>query len=347
VDVLLIYQWCTFGGVERMIVNRAEAFRRDNRRVRISIGFLHDYQGNLPAYRAYIRALGLDAVLSAFLIRDESFPSPGRYDMVLPIDTPQVFDRLADADNVFVECHTPYKENRQYLADLPQNIRGILAPSKAFQKLLIGEFARLPPVAVLPNPVADEFFHIPRSTPGGIFPKSPIAYLARLDYLKNYREAVRIFRLLSGDERIMFAIVGWGAEQETLHAELTSDGILGKTFLRERMDLGDVPAFIGMIRDHRGIFLSPSKGESFGLSAAEFISAGVPVLLSDIPPHRELVECDENHLYPLGGLPEAQAKILRLLEDWEKASKRMAAFGRKFSGSSFLRAWDLFLAPRP
>jgi glycosyltransferase involved in cell wall biosynthesis len=98
-----------------------------------------------------------------------------------------------------------------------------------------------------------------------------------------------------------------------------------------------------MIKNHRGLFLSSSRGESFGLSAAEFISAGVPVLLSDITPHRELVNDDEQFLYPLGDIQAAREKILRLLDGWEEASKSMEAYGQKFRGEAFLAGWQRFL----
>ncbi len=334
-DVLVIYQWCTFGGVERVVLNRAETFKEYRRKVKLSVGFLHDYGNALPSFQEYIRLHQLEDRLSAFLLPEDSFPDPGAYDLVLNIDTPQVFGRMAETGKAYIECHTPYVENRQYLKKLPQSVRGILVPSEAFKTLLLSEFSQLPPIFVVPNPVPDAFFHIPRSTTGRIFPKTPIAYMARLNELKNIREAIRIFESVSGDERLMYAVVGRGEEEENLLGELEKSRIIGRTFVRDQVAFGDVPAFIGLVRDHRGLFLSPSKGESFGLSAAEFISAGVPVLLSDIGPHRELVNNDETYLYPLGDLPSAKEKLSGIMANWEKAGKAMTQYGQKFKGPSF------------
>jgi glycosyltransferase involved in cell wall biosynthesis len=248
------------------------------------------------------------------------------------------------AKNLFIECHTPYVENRQYLKNLPENICGLLVPSEAFKTLLLGEFDPLPPIFVVPNPVTDEFFNQPRGTENGIFSRRPLAYLARLDDLKNIDEALRIFETLAGDERMMFALVGRGAEEGRLLAEVENKHLLGKTFLRDQVGFGDVPAFIRLVRDHRGIFISPSRCESFGLSAAEFISGGVPVLLSDIPPHCELVNQDPRFLYPLGDIGSAREKIFHLVEEWDKANQSMLDFREKFRGIHFIKAWTQFSA---
>jgi glycosyltransferase involved in cell wall biosynthesis len=343
-NVLLIYQFCTFGGVERMVLNRTMTFRKHDLDVRLSVGFLQDYRGALHSFQDYIRSQGLEQWLSAFIISEESFPGLNHYDLVLNIDTPQVFDRTSKAGNLFVECHTPYVENRQYLKNLPENVRGLLVPSESFKSLLLGEFDPLPPIYVLPNPVTDEFFNLTRGRENGIFSRRPLAYLARLDDLKNIDEAMMIFETLAGDDRMMFALVGRGAEEGRLLGELENKHLLGKTFLRDQLGFGDVPAFIRMVRDHRGIFLSPSKGESFGLSAAEFISGGVPVLLSDIPPHRELVNHDLRFLYPLGDIGLAREKIFHLVEEWDKASQSMLDFREKFRGIHFIKAWSQFSA---
>ncbi len=342
-DILIIYQFCSFGGVERVVLNRARAFEKYAQDVRISVGYLQDL-GALKSFQAYIQANKLDDRLSAFLVDPASLPDLSRYDFVLNIDTPQIFDAAHHTANMVMECHTPYIENRQYLKNLPQNIHNIIVPSEAFKSLIVSEFPQLPPVFVLPNPVSQEFFNLPLAEGDRIFNKRPLAYLARLDKLKNFTEAARIFELFAENEDVMFAVAGSGAEDPNLIGEYEAKKLLGKTFLRDRIDFDSVPAYVRMIKNHRGVFISPSSGESFGLSAAEFISAGVPVLLSDIPPHRELVNDDERFVYPLGNIASARDKIIRILDHWEDDSADIEAYGRKFDGTSFIRAWRDFVA---
>jgi glycosyltransferase involved in cell wall biosynthesis len=344
-DILIIYQFCTFGGVERAVLNRAKTFKKYQQNVRLSIGYLQDH-GALSSFQTYIHTNQLNDCLSAFLITADTWQNLDQYDIVLNIDTPQIFEHTLRASNVFVECHTPYIENRQYLKSLPQNIKGLIVPSEAFKTLVVSEFRQLPPIFVLPNPVPEEFFNIPFAPNERIFSKSPLAYLARLDELKNFAEAQRIFNLFAKNEKVMFAVVGRGAEDIALINKLISQKILDKTFFRDQIDFDAVPAFIQMVKNHQGVFISPSKGESFGLSAAEFISAGVPVLLSDIAPHKELVNGDEMFTYPLGNIFAAKVKILNILMHWEDASNTMKSYGKKFQGDSFINAWQSIVNAR-
>lgn len=341
--ILIIYQFCTFGGVERAILNRARTFKKHGQDVRISVGYLHDY-GALQSFQGYIQANKLDDCLSAFLVQNQAMPDLAHYDLVFNIDTPQVFRRTLHAGNLFVECHTPTFKNRQYLKTLPPNIRGIIVPSTAFKSILLSEFRSLPPIFVIPNPVTEDFFDIAASTMHTIYPADILAYLARVDdELKNFTETASIFELFAGDQNTMFAVIGRGVEDARLLSSLENKKIIGKMFLRDQIGFDAAPDFVRMVKDHRGVFISSSKGESFGLSAAEFMSAGVPVLLSDIGPHRELVNGDENFLYPLGDIYAAKDKIIRIRNEWNDASRRVRFYGQKFRGDSFIAAWQAFL----
>jgi len=342
-DVLIIYQFCSFGGVERVILNRAMAFRKYPQNINLSAGYLQDY-GALQSFQAYIRANKLDDCLSAFLIAEGSLPNLDKYDFILNIDTPQIFERTLHAGNVYVECHTPYIENRQYLKSLPQNIRGILVPSKSFRTLVASEFPDLPPIFVLPNPVSEEFFENQSSRETVFFPKRPITYFARLEELKNFSEAARIFGLFADTEDVMFFVIGKGADEKLLIHSLERKGLIEKTLLRDRIDFDQAPSLVNLVKRHRGIFLSPSKGESFGLSAAEFISGGVPVLLSDIPAHKELVDNDERFLYHLGNIASAKTKMINLLQDWDNMSELVRKYANKFREDTFIKAWRKFTA---
>jgi glycosyltransferase involved in cell wall biosynthesis len=342
-DVLIIYQFCSFGGVERTVLNRAKIFKKYQQNIHLSIGYLQD-RGALSSFQTYIHANQLNDRLSAFLITADTWLNLDQYDIVLNIDTPQVFDRMLHAKNVFIECHTFYAENRQYLKSLPQNITRLIVPSEAFKALVVSEFPLLPSIFVLPNPVPEEFFNIPFTPNERIFSKTPLAYLARLD--KNFAEAQLIFNLFAKDEKVMFAVVGKGAEETPLLNDFLNKKMIDKTFFRDQLDFDSVPTFIQMIKNHHGIFISPSKGEAFGLSAAEFISAGVPVLLSDIAPHKELVNGDEIFTYPLGNILAAKVKIINILKHWEDASNTMKSYGEKFQGASFINAWQVIVNAR-
>jgi glycosyltransferase involved in cell wall biosynthesis len=342
-DVLMVYQFCTFGGVERAILNRVQKFRQHGLDIKVSVGYLQEDEA-LGSFKDYIRAHGLDDNLTAFILPQGAVFDWDGYDLVNIIDTPQVFDRIAGAKNVFIECHTAYIQNRQYLKNLPANIRGILVPSDPFRTQLMKEFPGLPPIYVIPNPVSDEFYADTPEEDLHVFTRHPLAYFARLDDLKNFAEAVAIFESLVTEEDVMYFIVGYGSDDRSLVNSLLEKKLLDRSVLRGRIRFNEAPYLTRLVKGHRGIFLSPSRGESFGLSAAEFISAGVPVLLSNIPAHRELVEGDDRFLYELGDITTAREKLLAIWMDWDALSKVVASFGAKFRGDSFYKAWMSFMA---
>lgn len=337
-DALLIYQYCTFGGVERVILNRAEAFRKHKHDVKLTVGYLFD-TGALESFNAYIQAQGLNNYLATYIIDDHFHEDIDQYDLIFVIDTPQVLDKLIGQDNVYVECHTHYQENRQYLREIPKNIGGILVPSNSFKSLITNEFPNLPPITVLPHPVPEAFFNTTMPATQKTFTQQPLTYFGRLDNLKNFNEANRLFDFFVEDETVMYIIIGNGADDEALINSFTQTNKLRKILLRGNISFNQAPELIRFVKLHRGIFISPSKGESFGLSAAEFMCGGVPVLLSDIPAHRELVENDENFLYPLGDLLTAKAKLENQIALWDTVSELVGRYAIKFRGEAFITAW--------
>ena len=339
--IFYIYQLCSFGGVERVLLNRSKAFIQNGIDIHISVGYLYDL-GALKSFQNYISENSLSAHISASLLSDKSFANLDEYDFIFNIDTPHAFEFTRYAKNVYLECHTPYMESRQYLKEIPPNILGVIVPSLSFKKLLLREFEALPEIYVLPNPVAQEFFNI-KTSESVFYQGRPIAYLARLDNLKNYTEALDIFQEFKDDNQIIYSIIGTGFDDDLFLKTLHNKQIMGKSFWRPKLDFDAVPSFIGMIREHRGVFLSPSTGESFGLSAAEFMSAGVPVLLSDINAHQDLVDYDQRFLYPLGDIHEASEKLRKILDDWDSTSNLVKKYAHKFQGEEFTKSWQSFI----
>lgn len=342
-DILLIYQYCTFGGVERVILSRAKAFQKHGLDVKISVGYLHD-SGALSAFKRYIHDYKLDEVVKPSLIEPHGNIKWSVYDLILVIDTPQILGEIKDLENVYLECHTSYKENRQYLRSIPDSIKAILVPSESFKLLLQDEFPLLPKIYVIPNLVTQEFFEISSlSDKETVSPRRPLTYLGRLDKLKNIDEVLQIFELFRAIDEIMYFLVGNGASDKQFIMELKKRGLIAKTLLRDKIDFNDVPSFVHLTKKHNGIYLSASQGESFGLSPAEFMSGGVPVILSDIPAHRELVNNDERFLYKLGDINSAKEKAFIIFHCWGDMSAIMQTYSKKFTDDFFWKAWLLFL----
>lgn len=101
----LIYQWCTLGGVERCIINRALALKAVGSLHRLSISFLH-YNALRPFQEA-VRKYDVEDYLTVMT----NIPPADRYVL---LDTP-CWELIPDGKPVIVECHTTYPENQVYL----------------------------------------------------------------------------------------------------------------------------------------------------------------------------------------------------------------------------------------
>lgn len=337
-DVLVIYQFCTFGGVERVILNRARAFKKHGIKVILHVGYLSD-SGALNSFKSYIQKNNLDKFVIPFLVTGNLDNS--KYALTLIIDSPQVFDRLASLRNIYLECHTPYVENRRYLGGIPKEIKGIIVPSLAFKDIIQEEIPSLRSIIVLPNPIPDDFQK--ESKNHFSFNKRPLTYLARLDNLKNFNEAFQIFNLFKKRKDIMFIVIGEGGSEKKNRSSLENLGLIENSIIRDNISFNEVPKLISIVKKARGVFLSPSKGESFGLSAAEFICGEVPALLSNIPAHRALVESNEHFLYEIGDILSAKNKIEVILDNWENMSSSIGKYGQNFQDENFIKAWENFI----
>jgi glycosyltransferase involved in cell wall biosynthesis len=95
------------------------------------------------------------------------------------------------------------------------------------------------------------------------------------------------------------------------------------------------------------LFLLPSDRESFGLSALEALSSGVPVIGTDVGGLPEVVRSGETGFLASVGDVEAMADAaIELLSDddrWQKASTLAATDAReRFSQSEIVRQYEEF-----
>jgi glycosyltransferase involved in cell wall biosynthesis len=83
------------------------------------------------------------------------------------------------------------------------------------------------------------------------------------------------------------------------------------------------------------VFVLPSLHEGLSVSLLEAMSAGVPVIASDIPGNREVIEHDRNGLlFPTRDTDTLAEQLALLLHDKERAN-RLGQAGRKKVETSF------------
>ncbi|RTQ93154.1 glycosyltransferase family 4 protein [Lysinibacillus telephonicus] len=333
--VLYVYKWATMGGVERVLLNRAQAFKSSNLQVAQDVFFLHD-SGGKRLLNKYIN----DYKLGHYLQVVEKFV-PDQYDVIHSIDTPEIFDMMKNNEKIFFECHTAYTENRTYIAKLPLDIKGIIVPSEKFRQDIMDEIPILlqENTFTLRNSVPKELFTMTTDV-SKRFNKIPIAYIGRIDKLKNTEEVIEIFSLLQkrlGD-RFILLVAGPITSEVNLFKIIENKNLSNRFIYLPPLPFEKIINLLNFIKVNNGLFISSSKGESFGLSVAEAIMSGIPVVASHL--HSHLVNGNQLFLYQLGNLEEAVRKIECILENSKTVEDELLSISENFSNIVFLNDWS-------
>ncbi len=336
--IVYVYKWATMGGVERVILNRVHALKYYKFDDKVFIHFLEDY-GGVQKMKDYLKYHDLEQYAEVISELD-----PTQYDLVVSIDTPEIIEKL-NADNLVMECHTHYANNRSYLHDIQRKLNFLVVPSSHFKETIAEEFPLLKnKILVLDNFVFSD--QATKENNQKIFAdKIPILWLGRVDQLKNALEIIEIVasaKLKFGD-RFVVIFAGSILMPEARFYKFLDDKGLNNRFIHlPHVGFHKINQLLSLIKLHKGIFVSASTGETFGMSAAEAMSAGVPVLLSDIEAHHDLVQGNKAYLYKLHDINNACTKLLSLVSKWDNASNNVEQLAKRFGPSLFLEEWKLF-----
>jgi glycosyltransferase involved in cell wall biosynthesis len=338
-SVCFIYPWATFGGVERVLLNRALAIRSYLPSVHIDFFFMHD-SGGLRPLMAAMEKYGLNE--NSSVVSSLSRP----YDMTFVIDCPQGIDLcIKRGQRYVVECHTSYAENRTYLRNIAASCERVITPSAGFSKMLRSEFPHLAEsISELRNFVPWDILH-KADVSQCILPKwtrTPILFFGRLDLLKDPVSLLDAYQDLDARRKneFMLLLCGPRSAEVKLDHEISKRSLEGKAVVLPAVPFASATRLFDSVAAANGIFVSPSKGESFGLSAAEAISSLVPVVLSDIEAHRNLVKGYEAQFtYRLGDAKQLGQRIEEINDSYSDARKAMQVVRDQFSALAFVDDW--------
>ena len=342
--ICFVYFWATSGGVERVFLNRAEALLRRHRELEIEVFFYNDC-GGVALFHRYSQARGLSGRLRVARTFD-----PARYDLVFTVDTPQILnDYPAIEKKTILECHTPYPENRRYLEAWQTRLKTLVVPSSSFLRVLEAEWPALRgKIRVVRNfvpelPAADAELSLPAW-------RAPVfLYFSRIDAHKNFAEFVE--GLSTARHYLRTIPLGLVSGQllpgYPLQEVIEKNRMHGSIAVLPPVPFDSSHLLMQLLRRKKAVYVSPSKGESFGLSAAEAMTAGLPVILSDIPPHAVLVGNRSRFLYPLGDVRALAMKMAAAVENYDELSSECLELARDFSEEAFLADWEQLLAVRP
>lgn len=308
---LFVYKYLTLGGVEAVLRARLEGLPGCG--VEAQAWFLQDGEGRgmFAGLEGRVRVGGLEAL--------RSFLASERFDAVSVIDTPEVFPLLGGpgGPRLIVEAHTPYLENLEYLRALdPGRVAACWAPSQHQRKVAL---RRLPPgieVRVVPNALPRAFLEAVRPFEPAP-PRPVVAWVGRLDALKNWRGFVevasRIWRTLKDVEFWMAGDSPEPGAAEALFRAAWRAGIAGRLFWYRALPHERAPRWLDAVRDSGGLLISTSRGESFGMAVAEAMARGVPVVAPALGPFPELIEHGVSGLLYRAGSGTAAAVVVRRL----------------------------------
>lgn len=336
--VCFVYPWATFGGVERILLNRAIAFRQLAKSVKMDVFFLRD-SGGIRPFKQAIDAFGLNNLVDIVSSLDGC-----KYELVSLIDCPEAIDLCRSKKLRYIfECHTAYVENRAYLKRIDCNSI-ICVPSETFAIEIAREIPRLSSrIHVLRNLVPwdislninESTFDIPK------WHRTPILFFGRMDSLKNPTALMDAFLMLDmrhpGEYMLLFC--GPETSEFDMELELRQRSIRGFSVILPPIRFTMTDAFLKAIAGIGGIFVSSSRGESYGLSVAESIACGLPVLLSDIEPHKYLCDGDRRFLFPVDDAVALTDRIEWLAQNMSIAYEKLKLFRAKFSGHAFIDDW--------
>lgn len=134
-------------------------------------------------------------------------------------------------------------------------------------------------IFVLNNFVADRYFDLPEKKYNHHKKILRLVAVGALKELKNFEYLLDIFEYLSGLD-IYLDIYGEGDKSKY-------ETIIKDKDLKIRM-MGSVNDMSTVLPDY-DLFIMPSKFEGFPLSVFEAMAAGIPLMLSDIPPLKTIV----------------------------------------------------------
>ncbi len=332
----------SLGGVETVLKNRYEGFQRLG--ITADFLFLEDHGGSssfepLQDAQIYITKKA-DEI--------ESIIERGQYDLLSVIDTPHVHDILrkaAGTTKVVMEVHTPYPPFRKYVThNIVEEAKAVIVPTGIFGKIVDSEMKRPhPPIVTVPNPVNDDFFSEQRGFADNH--RIPIAMVSRIENIKDWRESVRIVeKVIRKRKDIELFMVGRTIEDTPadIYRECSKRKIMGNLRWLPFIRYSSMPSFYRFIAHNNGIYLSSSKGESFGMTLIESMACRLPVVAYNLPVFREVLEEGAyGRIYT--SVDEAADHILSLIEDTQERDDLTDRAYRnalqKYTSTAFAETW--------
>lgn len=159
-----------------------------------------------------------------------------------------------------------------------------------------------------------------------------ISIVSRLVAYKRIDELLHASaNLVKEFTHLRLEIVGLGEELPKLNKLIVNLGLAGNIHIR-----GFVPKHRDVLRllKRSWIYCQPSVIEGFGIAMVEALAAGIPVVVSDIPVHREITQNKGAMFYQPGSITQLTRQLKRMLTDkllYKKFSRQAKEVAKKYN----------------
>ena len=178
---------------------------------------------------------------------------------------------------------------------------------------------------VLHNFVMDEFFNNEIEYTGAVDELKLVA-VGNLKDVKNYQLLVDAFKFLK-NVNVSIDIYGEGPDRTFLQKQITALGL--------KISLKGLNERIYDVLPHYDGFVMCSLVEGFGISAAEAMTIGLPLLLSDIAPLREISQNNALFFHPCN--PQSFADVVVKIIEGRVDLKKLSDKGKIISKENYTK----------
>jgi N-acetyl-alpha-D-glucosaminyl L-malate synthase BshA len=236
---------------------------------------------------------------SAFLAK-RMLCQRGEYDL-------KVITTLHGTDTELVGLMPLYKPVVEFSIDSSDAVTTV---SEYLKKVTLEQFEIHKDIRVVYNLIDTEYFSPPAESERFINREKKILHISNFRPVKRISDVVKVFDLIASSLPAKMIFVGDGPERPMIENLVERLGLIDKVeFLGPRMD-------INTILKQADLLLCTSESETFGMTIAEAMACGVPVVSSNVGGVPEVVVDNQTgFLTPLGCIQSMAEASIRILAD--------------------------------